>query len=88
MIAQEEIVILIKEKMSSHTRNEMARIGMGSGLTKHACWVLDLLILGKTYDRIKNVLLLTPEMFEHCIEQLYEFLEDFSADAQVSHSFE
>ena len=48
-----------------------------SGLSKHACMVLDLIVIGRNPERIRNVLLFTQEHFDEVLTEIHETLERF-----------
>lgn len=47
------------------------------GLTRHSCMILELLLLGRDYSRIKDVLLFMDDDFNSYIEEIYMFLKSF-----------
>jgi hypothetical protein len=49
------------------------------GLSKHACMVMELLLLNKPYSRIQDVLLFTSDSFEKLIDEIYMMLKNFKA---------
>ena len=75
---EKELRKLIEKKIEDGTlRQKIIKAVNEKGLSKHCMWILDLLILGRDYHRIRNILLFTQDKFESKIEELYLFLESF-----------
>jgi len=75
MINEEDIKELIDKKIKSGTKREkIIDSVLKEGLDKHCMWIFDLLLLGRSFSRIKNVLLFTENEFQSKVTELYNFL--------------
>jgi len=47
------------------------------GLSKHACMTIEMLLINRSYDRIKHVLLFTDGSFKGIINEINDLLRNF-----------
>jgi len=81
MLEEEKIRKLINKTFKHYKfRQEIMQDVYTAGLSKHGCEILDLLILGRPFARIKRVLLWADPTWESKIEELYSFLHNFKPE--------
>ena len=54
--------------------NEMHQIGV----SRHECMIVEMLLLGKSYESTKRVLLFTDASFSTLIDKLYDTLKSYN----------
>lgn len=53
------------------------------GLSKHASMVLDLIVIGRNLERIKDVLLFTDNKFDSIIMEIHDVLQRFKPKRKI-----
>jgi hypothetical protein len=79
MLEEEKIRKLINKAFKGYKfRQQIMQDVYNAGLSRHGCQILDMLMLGRAFPRIKRVLLWGDAAWEKRIEELYKFLYNFS----------
>ncbi len=77
MILEKDLKVLILQAGAGRPRTEFNADVYKRGLSKHGCWILDLLLLNRSYKRIKHILLYSDEKLEGHLNDLERFLEEY-----------
>ena len=78
MISREKLDKLLVKRLKKYgTSVEFVNDMHKFGLSRQACMILELLLLGRDYDRIMRVLLYTEDSFSKYIDEIYTFLNEF-----------
>lgn len=79
MYSQNKLIALIESKAKYYrTSIDFVNAINAAGIKRQCCMIVELLLLNKSYERIKYVLLFTDNTFEKLIEETYEFINNFN----------
>lgn len=87
MVSYDEMSKLLTNRLKRYsTSTEFVNDMYKYGLSRHSCMVLELLLLGRGYDRIMRVLLFTEDTFYECLNEIHTFLKNFKSKRSLFHS--